>query len=400
MPLSKETRDHIDALHYDSVQRALAAEIIGNVLIGDAVLDVNRKVAMEAALGGDHRSAMRAIRSSVNAIGSGAADAARLARQHARNLARQQVSEELAASFGMVQAVYGTAPPPPAVGDEDPELRDQDNAHAEQVGAAVSARWAALALLALNRWRARGGDRGELASTIQSIEPAIAPRVSLAAQVSAFDSYASEHQFRWQRIAAQVGAYRTAGEGVMPASQPLPAIPFPLVEPSDIFPSGPEQGLPYGWASGFMDVWSAILDRKTCPVCFEADGQMVPVGKQFPGFGRPLVHNFCRCVVVATFIPEAAAKRVPGLQIDYSELKADVRDYMRQAGSMKLGTGRRHALDYATSVLGERVNGGIVAPRTTSPQKLTEKIRERRHYFPDRTRPKAPPLEPLVSRKP
>jgi SPP1 gp7 family putative phage head morphogenesis protein len=46
-----------------------------------------------------------------------------------------------------------------------------------------------------------------------------------------------------------------------------------------------------------MKRWDATLDRKTCSICRELDGQTVPINKQFrDGLEPGDVHPSCRCV--------------------------------------------------------------------------------------------------------
>lgn len=46
---------------------------------------------------------------------------------------------------------------------------------------------------------------------------------------------------------------------------------------------------------GMYRVWDAQLDKRTCVVCSNADGTIVPVNAQFPDGEPGAVHPRCRC---------------------------------------------------------------------------------------------------------
>jgi hypothetical protein len=146
------------------------------------------------------------------------------------------------------------------------------------------------------------------------------------------------------------------------------------VNEDDMLPSGPEQGLPYGWASGLFDIWSAYLDRKTCtpaerdPNCWEFDGQMVPTGKLFPGGVTTPLHPFCRCTIITKLVPRAFANRLPGVQIDYAALKEDIQAFMREERTVDL-FGKRHAQEFLE-----------LSFKKTSPEALAKKLAEQDYF--------------------
>lgn len=45
-----------------------------------------------------------------------------------------------------------------------------------------------------------------------------------------------------------------------------------------------------------VKVWDATLDKRTCPVCLDADGTIVGIKESFPHGTPGGVHNLCRCV--------------------------------------------------------------------------------------------------------
>lgn len=56
-----------------------------------------------------------------------------------------------------------------------------------------------------------------------------------------------------------------------------------------------------------MNRWDATLDAKTCPVCRDHDGELVPIGYEFPNGDVPgFVHPNCRCV--STLVKVAASE--------------------------------------------------------------------------------------------
>ena len=48
-------------------------------------------------------------------------------------------------------------------------------------------------------------------------------------------------------------------------------------------------------------IWNAILDPRTCPVCYPLDGVTAPTPLDFPQ-GPPPLHPRCRCVLVPDFL--------------------------------------------------------------------------------------------------
>ena len=64
-------------------------------------------------------------------------------------------------------------------------------------------------------------------------------------------------------------------------------------------------------AAGFVRYWDAILDRRTCQVCRNHDGETAPIGASFSDDDEPGdVHVLCRCIamiVPASWGAKAAA---------------------------------------------------------------------------------------------
>lgn len=374
--LSPETQERIDRLHEASVGRLVAAEVIAVELLRRPLERAVEQMVSRMALSGAmtereaRRAAFQAIRDVAGELGRAFEAAAVQGRHHARVLSRAQVQAELAEVTAFLAQLPGAdsflrMPTVEAL----PDTAEQDGASAQSSGLGMAQRFSALAFGSYVAWRRRPeatvpgltrqfGRLGELAE----------PRMRSEAAVLAVDAYADEHRGVWNELAG------------VPRRQARRPAPGPRLRPPGQLPSGPELGLPYGWGAATFEVWSAILDRKTCPQCFDVDGTMVPIGKEFPGFGRPPIHGGCRCTLVSVFVPEALSSQLPGLEIDYAELKEDVRDYM-QGSTVNLGLGLRHSESYIRDVLGEG---------SPSPVVLTKRLMDRRGYFPGRPQPRAP----------
>ncbi len=48
-------------------------------------------------------------------------------------------------------------------------------------------------------------------------------------------------------------------------------------------------------------IWNAILDPRTCPICYPLDGVTAPTPLDFP-HGPPPIHPRCRCVLIPDFL--------------------------------------------------------------------------------------------------
>ncbi len=66
-------------------------------------------------------------------------------------------------------------------------------------------------------------------------------------------------------------------------------------ESSEAFNSGRAKALQRVYVGDLLRVWDASLDKRTCPVCSGADGDIVGAAEPFP-IGEPgSVHARCRC---------------------------------------------------------------------------------------------------------
>jgi hypothetical protein len=401
--LSPETRRQIQAQHADAVQRLLQAEALTEATLTEAVEDATRRLvdAVVAAAPTDEergsRVARQAIREQTARLQETFAAAVVESRKETRKLSDGQVALEMGLLAAALAGQELDEPnPDPAVRVDD----SSDSSWAVIAAGSMAAAWGAAALSSLNRWRREGAKPAELPRTLRRAAATVTPRIRRHAVTQAADVYNEHHQAKWQAAVKQrpepslvphrppvvspappqlprdLGPYRTA-----PAEARRGEFPGPVVDTEglDVEDIETEQGLPYGWQSVVYDVWSAVLDRKTCPICFKVDGSMVPPGREFPDTvaGRPPEHPHCRCVIVSCIIPEALRKRLPGMQIDYAELKDDIREYFQGASLKSLSEGKRHALGYIQDTIGGRSFSGRPG---TSPEALTRRLQNRRGY--------------------
>lgn len=80
---------------------------------------------------------------------------------------------------------------------------------------------------------------------------------------------------------------------------------------------------------GSYKVWDAVLDARTCSICFGMDGTIVEAGKAFK---EPIPnHPFCRCIVEFVDIPKP--ERLEDIRFDYDLFKSELRDQVREGRS-------------------------------------------------------------------
>jgi SPP1 gp7 family putative phage head morphogenesis protein len=211
----------------------------------------------------------------------------------------------------------------------------------DRATASIRAAWSSAANQQVLRWERSGHGVVELPGYLLRTSQILGAAVDRHAAWQAVEAYAREHEETWRAVAETPET---------------------------------EEGLPHGWQESVYRVWSAILDRRTCPVCHDLDGEMVPMGKRFTGKQEPPVHGNCRCIVVTMTVPEELRKRLPGIEIDYSEMKTDVADYFRGAKLSDL-RGVRHAESYIREAL-----------EKTSPVALTRRLQNRSAFRATRRR--------------
>jgi hypothetical protein len=370
--LSEETQRRIRAQHEDAIERLVAAEALMLRVMRETVQDAtSRLVADLAGLEGDPAAVRRLMFDRVQAhqvkLRTDFAGAARIGRLRAKVLANGQVKSELAGIQGWLKAAGSRLRvPEPLDVTADEELAAQDVAESSMAGDSMAGAWSAAALAALMLWLRRGAQRAQMLGSVRGLPTAVDGRVTAHAASHAVDAYEAGRAASWpvkrapvtpsvwpktwkQAAASEARAAVRQGLESPARIRRLPPV-SPTGEPVILDPSGkraepePDVGLPHGWQAAVFDIWSAILDGKTCPICSGLDGTMVPRGQQFPGGYRPKVHVRCRCEIVSTIIPEALQARIPGVQIDYEGLKADVADYFK--GARRDLVGKRHAAEF------------------------------------------------------
>lgn len=369
--LTRETRERIEAQHADAIRRVLAAEAATLGLLSTTVEEATQRLVAAVATAPDDELQTRrmvhlAVAQQSTRLQQEFGEAVRGGRRQARELARGQAELEL----GLIQAgmvSLGSGEPVPGVVEVD--STEVDEAQGQLASASMAAAWAAAALAVFSQWRAKRESPRQLPARLGRAGKLVHGRVRRHAATQALDAYNREHG-----RAFPVPTPKRGREARGPAAETHGQADAEVEEVET------EQGLPFGWEALTYDVWSATLDHKTCAYCFDRDGRMTPVAKR-GSVDWPIAHPNCRCVRVTVFVPEAARKKLPGLQIDYAELKKDIRDYFRGASLSSL-KGRKHIEEYLQ---------GTVA--STSPETLTRKLRNRRGYVDPRSRAVLRPRE-------
>jgi hypothetical protein len=361
--LSRETRRQVEAQHADAVRRLLAAEGNALALARGAVEDATRRLVAAVVTEDidDPDEAARAARRAVR-DGTGHLDVAfAAALQAGRAGAREQATGQVELEVGLVTAAcqgLGVAAPVLPAGAPD---TSSDEVWSRVSGASMAAAWGAAAISAIGRWSSGSGKPGSLPRALQATPKTLAATVERHAVSQSAAAYAEHHRALWSAVLAS--------------------------DLSDEHAVEAELGLPHGWRDTVYDVWSAYLDRRTCPVCRALDGQMVPLGKPFmaagvshlvagKGIREAALHPLCRCLVITTVIPEAMRARLPGAQLDFAGLKEDVSEFFRGLHPAAKEHGRRNALPFLQGTLGGQSYSGKPG---TSPETLTRSL-QRRQY--------------------
>lgn len=365
--LSARTRDRLGAQAQDAAERLIAAEAMalhGLWLPAEAATArLRARVAAFDAQGPEaHGLALRAVLEETGRLDAEIRGATLLARERARRLAEGAVSGELTVIREWSDREgAGAVVPEPAPAPEP----ERDLLAALAVAASVVLAFRNRAVAALGR----GKDTPRSVALAEAFPEA---KLRLNASVIAAEAYQRGRSAAWGSVLAQTrgGPYRAAAPAPVEAP-PLPGGPPPAPPGRPLPPDDglPETRLPYGWLAGTFRVWSAILDRRTCPVCSAADGTMVPAGTPWPEGREIPLHARCRCVELSVFVPEAHAAKLPGMQLDYDALKADVRDYFR-GSSLRVAEGRRHVGGFIRDTMQEG-----------SPRALTRRLYEDRSNY-------------------
>lgn len=360
--LTDADRADLAARHKVVSARIIASEDIARKVIREPAHDATRHLIARVAGGAADaasvkRSLFAGVRQLSSALSTVASGAVEKARDHARALASGQVGSDLETFVARARALALPARAPHQPITKAVATIEQDAAIAHQAGLNLAHKWSSQMLGNYSKWYRGSGGTDAL---IRSLEAAgagergpLADLIETHAITQSVDAYADQHALVWNGLAQSAAAIEEARGG-----EPDPELT---------------------WMAGMFDVWSAILDRNTCSVCGALDGQMVRMGDDFPG-GRPPNHVRCRCCGMAMWVPEAAMKALPGVQLDYELLKEDVRQYARGA-SLDIGEGRRHARQFYEQAL---ASDGRTA--------LADALSGRRSYFSAASQPRAPRL--------
>jgi hypothetical protein len=369
--LTARTRKRLGAQAQDAAERLIAAEAMAlDGLWRPAESATARLVARLVGVEGADadRLALGAVLEESRRLEDELKGAVVLARFRARTLSERAVDGELSVIRSWSEREGAGAVVPEPRPEPEPE---RDLLAAALVAASVVAAFRSRATSALGK--REPGQRA--AEALGAAFPEA--KLRLNASVLAAEAYQAGRAAAWQSVLAQTrDPYRAAAPA---PAEPVPPLPGGGGAPPRAMPPDtrePETRLPYGWLAGTFRVWSAILDRRTCPVCSSADGTMVPVGAPWPEGRTVPLHTRCRCVELTVFVPEAHAAKLPGMQLDYDALKADVRDYFR-GSSLNVAEGRRHVGGFIRDTMDEG-----------SPKALTRRL------YGDRSDYAAPPPRP------
>ncbi len=181
-------------------------------------------------------------------------------------------------------------------------LRARNDATAEDVGTIETANRLQRGIrsgvvLARQEARQRGVARLEAEATSAGVDIRIASGERLAALGLARDwergtflgrSYAN----RWLRKARELEDARAASAATRGSLDRIA-----VSESSEAFSSGRDAAIEAEPATvvEILKVWDATLDRRTCPVCSDADGTIVGLSESFPAGEPGAVHALCRC---------------------------------------------------------------------------------------------------------
>lgn len=347
--LSPKLQARLERQHRDAVRRRLLAEASALALLKAPVVAATGRLlaqVLASAKGTPNevkRVALSTLRSSGEQLRVDFRGAVVAAREKARDLARGQVENETAPIRQWAKRQLQEPPPHPSniLGAHALEL---DAFEAERASASMATSWASAGANQVVKWQRDGSVIVDLPAAL-NITPHLVKRIERHAVVQTTTAYADEHRTYWDHVFEHASNDNADAGG----------------------DSG-EPNLPYGWLPGVYEFWSAVLDRKTCQFCRGLDGVMVPLGKPFPGDATCPAHLACRCAVLSTFVDDALSKKLPGMQIDYAALQADVMDYFRGTSLTSL-MGVRHTADFIEATR-----------KKTAPQALLAKVRNRPAY--------------------
>ncbi len=365
--LTKSDLADLEARHKVVTARVIAAEDLARHHISQPIADASRHLISAIAGQGEvsavKRSVFGGVRALSEALQGAASQAVQTAREHARNLATGQAVTDLAhfakqaTEHGFRVAGHPFVKALPGMPGHNP-TKEHDAAVSNQAGMSLAHRWSSEMLGNYVQWKRGAGGVDKLITRMRQVGQrpggGLGALVETQAITQSVDAYADEHALTWRRIAEQV-----AGTDFGP-------------DDASIEPAA-------RWGEGLYEMNSAILDRKTCAYCFGKDGELERAGVEREG-GRAPYHLRCRCSPTMVWIPEAAVKAMPGVQLDYEQLKSDVKAYAK-GSTFSLGEGKRHAQEFVRDALAG-----------SSSAALAEHLAGRRSWFPQMGGARAPRL--------
>lgn len=359
MALAKETKEHLAKVADSAATLQLAAEEAARRLTEGAVSNATDHVVLRVATRLESRqSAASAAASAIREAQERLQDDFTAAMLEARSIARELAVQQLAVEAEpIITAGYGLSLTPSLSPAEVEAM------WAHHAGTGMARAFGSATISETMAWQGSSATPAALPKRLKRAHQKVdaeRKKHAVTQSVQAFNEAKREH---WGRLKEEGRAKGLPPIGVSPGAGK----------------SGKGDG---GWLDATREIWSALLDGKTCPICWKLDGTMVEVGKPFPEGARTPLHGHCRCTVVTAFIPSELERFLPGAEQDYDALKEDIRDYM---GSRKfdVGEGVRHAKRYVDEVLERRGQSPIV---------LAERFNNRAAYFPNIVQARAPSL--------
>lgn len=368
MALAKATKKHIDKVADSGATLLLASEEAARRLTAPVVTRASETLVARVAVQlGDQRATMRAaargIREVQEQLQHEFAAAMREARSIAHEFAMRQVALE--AEPLVVTAAHGLSLTPALT---VPEIEAM---WAEHAATSVARRFGSTAIAETMAWQKSKRGPEALPRQLARVSQRLEPERKLHAVTQSVAAYNEAKRDKWNELRAD-------------RAKTLPGIPGDTEGKRG-------RGTRHPFDDGMRELWSAILDTKTCPVCWKLDGQLVKVGDAFPEGARCPLHGHCRCNVVTIFVPEELQRYLASAELDYDAFKDDVRDYM---GSRKfdVGEGVRHAKRFVDDMFEKRYPAQEQSPIRGSALVLTQRVNNRRDYFPNIVQARAPRL--------
>ena len=368
MPLAKATKKHIDKVANSSATLMLASEEAARRLTAPVVARASETLVAKVAVQLESqqaamKAAARGIREVQEQLQHEFAAAMREARSIAQEFAARQVALEAEPLIAAGRHALVFAPALPAA--------EIEAMWAEHAATSVARRFGSTAIAETMQWQRSRKPPAALPRYLGRVQQRLEPERKLHAVTQSVSAYNEAKRDQWNQL--REGRAKT-----------LPGIPGETEGKRG-------RGTRHPVDDGFRRIWSAKLDAKTCPVCWGHDGEIVKVDEPFREGANTPLHGHCRCDTSVIHIPEELQKYLAGAELDYDALKDDIKDYM---GSRKfdVGEGVRHARRFVDEMFEKRYPSREQSPIRGSALVLTQRVNNRRDYFPNVARLKAPPL--------